>query len=233
MRYLRLFGAVLVAACALGAVVLATASALPTILPETITTWSGTNVGEITFSSLNSKSEEETFKCEKAGAEGTLEQPRPLGLYHIHIEGCKGPSSSTCTGLGETGGTILALGSWHLVFDTLKSVLLEAGVAILFLTGKVHFVCTFLTINELVVVLLGGMMLCLILNPTVLTKTFEFHCKKRTSPFGPEETKYYNEGGTLVSIVGLLSAKNEGTEGESVQVWLGAVTYGQDALIMF
>jgi len=124
---------------------------------------------------------------------------------------------------------ILTAGSRHLVYDTLSTSLTGAGVAILFLTGKVNFKCTSLVKIELP---LGGMVLCLVLNPTALTKIFETHCNKAASGNRPLETKYYNEGGTLVSIVALLSNRNGGAFEESTQLGLGTILYPEVALLM-
>jgi hypothetical protein len=170
--------------------------------------------------------------CESAVAEGTVEAKKPLGAFHIHFKDCHDSLlKETCTGTGEETGVILWLGSWHLVYDTLKAGLTGSGVAILLLLEKVNFVCK--ALNTAIEVLGGGMVLCLILNPEALTKTFEFHCKLRTGgTFGPEETKYDNEAGTMVSIAPLLSKENGGAAKESVQVGLGTVVYPEDTLIM-
>jgi hypothetical protein len=223
MRYLRLFGAALLAACALGAVVLASASALPTILPETVTRWTGKSIGAFQLKFVGGN----TFNCRSVTAlEGTIEQPKPLGLFHIHVKECEaelGGFRGACTGLGEESGVILALGSWHLVFDHLGATLGAAGVAILYLFGKVHFTCEILGVTSLFTLLLGGMALCLLAHPTALTKLIEFGCKEREGGGGPQETKYYNEGGTLVSIVGLLTGENETKFAESIELWSGTI----------
>jgi hypothetical protein len=233
MRCFKLFGVALVAVCAVGAMLVSSAFALPTLLigktESGASTWSGANVGN---TELQSNGAAAKVVCEKAAAEGTVEANKPLGAFHIHFSKCHDSLlGETCTGEGEEVGVILSLGSWHLVYDTLKAGLTGSGVAILFLVEKVNFVCK--ALNTKIEVLGGGMVLCLILNPEALTKTFEFHCKLRTGgTFGPEETKYDNEAGTMVSIAPLLSKENNGAAKESVQVGLGTVVYPEDTLIM-
>lgn len=227
MRYFRLIGAALAAVFVLGAAMAVSASALPEILPTTITTFTGKKAGSAEAKLV--KANGETVECKEAkGENGTVESNRHLGLFHISFTGCKAFGFVGCTGLGESPGVILSLGSWHVVFDTLKASLSEAGVAVLFLPGEVHFSCS----TELVTVAAGGMVLCLILNPTALTKVFEFHCNKASGANRPEETKYYNEAGTLVPITPLSSKKNEGTAEESTEVALGTIEYPEAALLM-
>ena len=116
------------------------------------------------------------------------------------------------------------------MFDTLGATLGAAGVAILFLLAAFHFVCNSIIGEKLNTVAAGGMVLCLVVNPTALTKVFEFQCKG--SGGKPEKTKYYNEGGTLVGIVGLKSSENEGTATEGAQAWNGTTEYSEAALLM-
>jgi hypothetical protein len=226
MRYWKLFVAAFVAVCALGASMSVAAFALPTILPETVKEFTGKNIGETELSIVGG-GELAAVKCKEwIGLEGTVEQPKPLGLFHMHLKGCKA-SIVTCTGLGEESGVVLALGSYHLVYDTLSANLAADGVAILFLVGNTHFEC----LGKLVIVKLGGMVLCLILNPTALTKVFEFHCNKNAAG-GPGETKYYNEAGTLVAISPLLTSEAEGAGKETIQKSLGTIEYNVPILIM-
>jgi hypothetical protein len=228
MRHWKLFVGALVAVGALGALMAVTAFALPTILPETIKTFTGKNIGNTALKVVGAPAIETVVCTEATGLEGTIEQPKPLGLYHIHFKKCTaGSGFLTCTGLGEESGVILSLGSWHLVYDTLGASLSAAGVAILFLVATVHFECG----GKLLIVAAGGMVLCLITNPAALTKVFTFNCQERTGG-GPFETKYYNEAGTLTSIVGLTTSENEGTTKESVQIGKGTIETGEAALIM-
>jgi hypothetical protein len=232
MRYFRLLGAVLVAVCAVGAMLASSAFALPSLLignaGEGASTWTGANVGK---TELQLKGGAASLPCEEAAGEGTVEAKKPLGTYHINFKGCHETALGTkCTGTGDETGLILTLGSWHYVYDTLVSGLTGSGVAILLLVGKVNFECP--TIGAKIEVKSGGMVLCLILNPTALTKTFEFHCKLRGTPFGPEETKYDNAAGTMVPITPLEANENGGAFKELVLVGLGTVTYPEDTLIM-
>jgi hypothetical protein len=230
MRYWKLFGVAVVAVCALGVSMSVSAfGALPLVLPETVKTFTGKSVG----TGLLQEKGGTKVECKTAKAmEGTVEQPKPLGLFHIHFEGCTTTvlgQSGECTGLGDEKGTILSLGSYHLVYDSLTPL----GVAILFLLDNVHFTCTVLGVTALVLVPLGGMVLCLILSPEVLAAVYEFHCNQTASGSGvAQESKYYNEGGTLVSISTLLSAENEKTAGESAEVALGTIEYPVDVLLM-
>jgi len=231
MRYFRLLGVALVAVCAVCAMMVASAFALPTILPTTITSWKGASIGETELLKANG----ENVRCAGATLSGTVEANGHLGLYTTNFTGCKikTPIEAKCTGESGPGtdseGVILTAGSWHLVYDTLSTSLASAGLAILFLTGKVNFKCTTLAKIE---VPLGGMVLCLVLNPTALTKIFETHCSKAAVGNRPLETKYYNEAGTFVSIVALLSNLNGGTFEENTQIGLGTLVYPEAALLM-
>jgi hypothetical protein len=234
MRYWKLFGVAVVAVCALGASLAVSAFALPTILPESIKTFTGKNVGEAKLES--SGAGEHIVTCKTATAEGTVEQPKPLGLFHIIFKECnakaEGLEGEGCTGLGDAAKTILSLGSWHLVYDSLGTELSKAGVAILFLLDNVHFVCKFPIVGErLILVPLGGMVLCLVESPTTLTTTFTFHCEKQAKGV-TKESKYYNGSGTLVSISTLLSAESEGTPAESVESASGTIEFTAAALLM-
>jgi hypothetical protein len=228
MRYWKLLGITVVAVCALGVMMsVAAFGALPTILPTTITAYTGKNVGTAELQALGGK----TVKCAKAKGEGTIEQTKALGLFHIHFESCTAEvlgQTGPCTGLSDETGTILSLGSWHLVYDTLTPTL---GAAILYLLDNVHFTCTILGVTALVLVPLGGMVLCLVANPTATTKVFEFGCKKQATGI-TAESKYYNEAGTLVSISTLLSAENEKTAEQAVEIASGTVETSVAAELM-
>jgi hypothetical protein len=221
MRCLKLLGLTLVALLASAmALSMSASAALPLILPLSTVerSWTGKSVGETTLQNLANGNE---VKCKGATAEGTEEVEKPLGLFHIHFTGCTaGGGISTCTGLGEASGVILALGKWHLVFDTLTPTL---GTATLFLIEPlVHFTCSIT--NTLVLVL--GAVLCLDLTPLTSSVTHEFHCKNNLTRGDPEETEYWNAAGTEKLKVELLSNENEGAEVMSAQIGLGTVTYG-------
>jgi hypothetical protein len=232
MSIFKPFGVALGALFAVAAVMSTSAFALPTLLvgnSERQVTYTDRSNGETILEPIDGGM---LVECVKVFSEGTTEASKPSGLFHIHFKECKGETdgvSAPCTGEGEESGAILVLGSYHLVYDTLKALLSEAGVAILFLVGTANFSCASGLVS--VEVRLGGMVLCLILNPTVLTKTFEFHCKA-VATGRPEESKYYNAAGTLVSIGTLLISLNGGTPTEAAQVGAGFLEFPEDVLIM-
>ena len=237
MKISRLLLVSLVAVFALGALMASSAFALPEILSSGgVTEFTGKSVGETNLHVVRSSTK---VSCRSATAEGSVEANNHLGLFHIDFKTCSArlgeTSLGTCTGLSEESGVILSLGSWHLVWDSLST---GAGlkVAILFLVASVHFSCRPVIGSEkLFVVSSGGMVLCLIQNPAALTKVFEFQCNE-TRAGGPEDTKYYNESGTLVNISPLMTTENEnGRPEESIQRGSGTVEYRgtETVLLMF
>jgi hypothetical protein len=227
MRSLRLFGAALTV-CAIGALLASSAFALPTILPgaeEKGVTWTGKSIGKVElFKASGAK-----IRCESGAAEGVVEAKKASGPYHSIARECTESAFGTvCTGTGDEAGTLLESGTWSLVYDTLAASLSGSGVAILTLVSTVKFTCAFGSSFELKA---GGMVLCLVLNPTTLTKTFEFHCN-RTRGSSPEETKYYNASGTLVSITPTEVSENGGAFEETIGVDLATIGLPQDELIM-
>jgi hypothetical protein len=227
MRYLRMFSVALATTCALGIVIAATAVALPTILPATINAVTGKSIGEV---KLERQGGLAAIGCKSASGEGTVEPNGHLGLYHITFEDCTA-AGGECTGLGDSAGNILSLGSWHLVYYTLRATLGEAGVATLFLVDNIHFVCNTIIGEVLQRVLLGGMVMCSEQEANALTKTTETHCKEGASDH-PALSKYYNEAGTLVSISPLESSENEGTATEAAQIGSNLVSTTEAALMM-
>jgi hypothetical protein len=228
MKNAKVVGVVVMVFCAVGLVIAASAVALPTLLPETITKYTGKSIGEAELGRQGGLAE---VKCKSSTDEGTVEANRHLGLFKLTFEKCKA-AGGPCTGLGAASENIILEGSYHLVFDTLGATLGAAGVAILFLLAAAHLVCTVPIIGEVLdVVNAGSMVLCLVTNPTALTKAFEFQCKgKGGKPEG--STKYYNEGGTLVSIAGLKSSEQEGTATEGDLSVTGTTEYSEAALLM-
>ena len=224
MRFFKLSGVALVVLCACAAAMATSAFALPTVLiggGELAKTFTGKSIGATKLETPTS-----TVECSSASGEGTTEAKIPLGQFHIRFAGCK--DLVACTGSGDSSGVILSLGSYHIVYDTLKGTeLSEAGVAILYLPGTTTFNCS--GFAE-VTVKSGGMVLCLITNPTALTKVFTFGCGG--SKGKPEESKYYNAGGTLVSISTLLSIVGTAAATESDQVGEGTDEFAEDVLIM-
>jgi hypothetical protein len=194
------------------------------VLPEAGTkAWTGSS-GETSFE----KSSGEKVTCKEASAEGA-DEGGSLGLAHVTYKKCSaGGGLVTCTGLGEASGVILLLPSWHLVYDTLKASLGEAGIAIqFFLNGSVHFECA----GKLMLFSSGGMSLCLIASPKSLTKTFEYHCK--ASKGKPEDAEYYDAEDNKVAIAPLESSENEGKAEEVAEITSGTLTYSEAILLMY
>ena len=205
MKSIKSLGLALVAVCALGIMVVSSASGLPSILPEEARSFTGKNVGAAKLEKHNG----EKVECSSAAGEGTQERSTPLGQFHITFKGCKAFSLFACTGLGDAAEAILTSGSFHIVYDTLTPL----GAAILFLPGNTQFECG----GKTFVVKLGGMVLCLITTPLTNAKSHEFRCKKGASAGTAEETKYYNGGGTLTSISPLLTTEGTTTEESNEQ----------------
>jgi len=222
MRQLKLLGLMLVALFASAFALAATATAaLPRILPEVAAerTWTGAAKGETELSTLGS---ELAVKCKTATAEGTEEAKKPLGLFHIAFKECKA-SIIACTGLGEASGVILALGKWHLVFDSLSPL----TTATLFLIEPlVHFEC----LGKLFLVL--GSVLCPDVEPGKKGVTHEFKCSTNGTKGDPGETQYFNEAGTAQKAE-LLTSENEGTETMSAQAGIGTNTYKEEVFTDF
>lgn len=202
MQRLKILGVTLMTMLALSAVASATASASVTVLPENQEIkWTGES-GKGTLEVLKSIS---NTACQKAKWEGTIEKGKPLGLFHIDLEGCKA-AIAACTGLGEAKEVLLALGTYHLVFDTLGAKLSEAGIGILLLFEPLHFECG----GKLFIV--EGQVLCLIKEPNKKTKHFEIKCDRGKESGDPGEILYWNESGKEVKMgqEGLLTKENEG-----------------------
>jgi len=190
MRRFKLLALALVAVFATAAAVSASAFAaeLPEILPTsgTTRTWTGESEGTTEFKSETAEAGVSlVVTCEKAPTEGTEEAGKPLGLFHIHFLGCKstiGGVTVKCTDLNHsTAGEILALGTWHLVFDRKKGgSFTELNTAVLFLVELVHFSCSSLVLAEV-----KGEQVCLDLKATEKSKTHSLHCIAE----GPKQTE--------------------------------------------
>lgn len=236
MKYPKAITVALLAACALTATIATTAASaeLPNILPETITEYTGKTIG-----SGEPEVEEKSgtkIKCTGATGEGTVESNHHLGLFHWHISGCDAKiltATGTCTGLGESSGIVLVLGSWHLVLAWLPKQS-DWSYSVLFLVGTVHFTCSVSGVEHLFLVKLGGMLLCMIPNETALTKSFIFSCVKRaTGSFGPEYTKYLNEKEESTGIAPLEIEENtNGKEEETIEIAEGTIETSEAALLM-
>jgi hypothetical protein len=205
MRKLRMLGFGLLAVFALSAIASATASAAVEVLNgehKLLTkqeTWKGES-GKGTLEGLKGKK----VVCQKDTSEGTIEAEKPLGLFHIAFEGCKGEGIAACNSLGDKAEVILSLGTYHFVFDKLGSLeKKELGIGVLFLLEPVHFEC--LGVLQTVT----GEVLCLIKPVDELVKHFEIVCEQVKGD--PSETLYWNEGGTEVKMGGeaLKSTQNE------------------------
>jgi hypothetical protein len=188
MRRFKLLGLALVAVFATAAAVSASAFAVePANLPESALTrtWTGEAEGEPEFVSETPEAVTLKVLCKSATAEGTEEPKKPLGLFHIHFVECSAVVAGVaqkCTDLNHsTAGEILALGTWHLVFDKEKGKeFKELTTAVLFLVELVHFQC-----GPLLLAQVKGEVVCLHLKATEKAFTHSFHCVR--SGFEPTE----------------------------------------------
>jgi hypothetical protein len=204
MKRFRLIGLALVAVFALGAMLSASAFALPQFLPivEPNNTFNGTAVG----SAILENSAGTDVTCTAGKGNGGFETDT-LGTFHIIFENCSS-SGVKCTTEGDTTGLILSEGSFHFVYDTLGTGE-TLGVAILFLPKETDFTCLGGLLNNKV----KGTVLCLIHTPLTSSKTHTFKCEGE--PKGKaKEKKYWNDNGTIVEAQ-LLSNLNEGGFKES------------------
>ncbi|HLM86000.1 MAG TPA: hypothetical protein VK272_07430 [Solirubrobacteraceae bacterium] len=232
MKKLGLIGAALVAVLALSALVFAPVSSAG--LPELLPTGRWTGVSD------NSRAEGgpllETLArtrvlCEKAKAEGA-DETDTLGQFHIKFEGCEQTAlKARCKGMaGDVEGEILSLGTYHHVYDVLGTG--EAlGVAILFLPTEVSFECGPLVRVRVKVQSANGGVICLWLEPLVSRKTHLFHCEQEIGD--QKESRYWNDGGTLLTRIELLCEINNSGRFEScAELALGTVTYGEPVAFM-
>ena len=215
MRQVKLLGLMLVAVFAVTVAFSATAFALPSILPELVQEYTGKAPGTTLLQVLGGALEVE---CTGATGSGTTEKSTPLGSFHITFGGCKTkPLGLTCTTAGDNAGTILSLGIYHLVFDTLTPTL---GVAILFLVSpNTTFVCG--SVKEEV----KGELLCLQPKFAEESKTHTFACVSKSSG-EPSERTYWNAAGTKVELTAeteLLTSVNGGTFTMSMQNGEGSI----------
>jgi len=213
MRRFKLLGLALMAVFIVAVAITSTASAaLPKILPETgvARNWTGASTGAVELLGATA------VKCNTAPSEGTQEANKPLGTFHIKFEGCTAEKEAIkCTGLGDTAGVILSLGTWHTVDDNLSPL----SAALLFLIEKVHFNC-----SSLVLVLVSGELVCLWLKPTESEKTHSFHCVQLAGG-GQEDTHYFNEEEKEVKA-GLTCSVNEAAKEEACfELALGSQTF--------
>jgi hypothetical protein len=195
MQRLNLIGVALVVLFALSDFATSSASALPELLPLQAT-WTGKNdAANPTWETLA----KEKIPCTAATAEGT-QTSDTLGLFHISFAGCKAAGIFNCNSLGDASGTILTLGQWHSVYDSLSPL----GVAILFLPEHLHYEC-----SGFVLVLILGSVLCLVLEPASAKLTHLLHCEQTRGD--QSERTWWNDAG-VAQTAELRCAKNEGAE---------------------
>jgi hypothetical protein len=214
VRQLNLVGLVCLSVFVLTAVMSSSASALllPEILPQAAErTWTGEADGTNTLFEFSGG---QKFECKETTVTGTEEAKKPLGLYHMAFKNCGGVS---CTTAGDAAGTILLLGTWHLVFDQEKPELLTGT---LFLVELTKMECSLLGKVEI-----KGSILCLDLPLLTDQRHFLFHCTQDKGV--ADEKKYFNAGDKAGSEgkVQLLASKNGGTFEEWAELALGLVLY--------
>jgi hypothetical protein len=221
MKHFKLLGVALMAVFAIGAMLASTGASaltLPALLPIAENkSFTGANVGA---PKLESKAGS-VIECKTATATGAQETDT-LGTFHITFEGCETAIVGKCTSTGDAEGSILTLGSFHYVLDTLSTS--ETSVAVLFLPGITKFECTKFVKNEV-----KGELVCPLTKPLVSSKTHEFTCAKGSTAGSQAVKKYYNDGGTLVEAK-LESALNGGTFEESNEQATATTTFTNKAV---
>jgi hypothetical protein len=202
MKRLRIAGALLTALFALAVAFASSASAaLPQILPEKPAGTKGTS----TITSLITLAGT-TVTCQKNKDEFEFTETGRLGPFHINFEECTTKIGVVlkCTGTGDPTGVILALGTFHLVYDHLGTGS-ELGVGILFLLSPtVVFTCTSAAKVEVT-----GEILCLV-TPVATSvaagKPYTVKCEQKA---GDQIEHYWNDTPTEKSPVALAKL-NEG-----------------------
>jgi hypothetical protein len=213
MKHLKLIGLMAMALFAIAAALASSASAVTLEnLPEKARSTPGKSIGAVIYETAILK-----LECSSAVSTGeeTVSKP-PSGSFHIEFKGCKAASvigEPTCTGLGDaTSGTILALGTWKLVFDK-NPATEELRTALLLESAEVHLTCA----GFVLVSVSAGETLCLHINPTVKGKSHEFKCKQ--SKGTPEETKWWSGAG--VEHIGFTPLKQTVNGSTEPAAWLG------------
>jgi hypothetical protein len=181
MKRFSLLGAGLLVVLAAAAAMATSAFAVqPSNLSTGVKAFTGLGEGSVVYHGEQGNS---TCIAELTGEE-TSNEP-PLGPIHIDFRNCElEPLKTKCTGLGEaTAGVILALGTWHLVFDReVGHAFTGLTTATLFLVNVVHFSC-----GALVLIELKGEVLCLDLKPTEANATHSYHCTGANATTANEE----------------------------------------------
>jgi hypothetical protein len=199
----------------------------PSNLPEGAKQFAGTNEGTTVFHNLTAGDITCTTASSLEGAENeeTSNLP-PLGPFHIHFKECVAAATgSTCTGLGETtAGTILVLGTWHLMFDRPRGGSFTGlTTAVLYLLSPtVVFHCTALVLVEV-----KGEALCLHLKAEETNKFHSFHCTGEGDNPNDEWCKGGDVGGTCVepTVPSLLGSVNKAAFTTSLELALADTNY--------
>ena len=221
MSKAKLLGLMILALLAFGTALVATASGAELLenLPEVKRPATGQSIGAAVYLNLG-----ESLKLECTTTTGTGEETvskAPEGTFHITFKECKTTISGLtvkCTGLGDaTAGEILSLGTWKLVFD--KNPLAETlTTALLFSVESTHLTCA-----GFVLIVMEGTMLCLHLNPTVKSKTHEYHCVVLKGG-DPEDKKYWLPDGSGPFEPNLTQKVGTGGAEDVAWLMLGKVT---------
>jgi hypothetical protein len=236
MQRIKLLGLAILAVFALSAVVSATAfgSEISVLSKAKVSTsnlkFSGTSKKETVFTILNGFAK---TKCPEVVTEGQQEGTGLLGTFHLHWKGCTTNLGGTCTGLNDTAepGTILALGTFHLVYDKLGAGA-ELGVAMLFLLEHVHYTCEGGFVPKTLVLVLGEV-LCLVKPVGTLTTALTIGCEGNSGD--PLETTYWksNNGEEVkMGTNALLGSQNEGAFEMSAQSGEGESKASEEFEIM-
>jgi hypothetical protein len=203
MKRFRLIGLALVAVFALGAMLAASAFALPEFLPSTRANLAF-NGNLDSGKAILENSMGTQVECTSAPGSGGLETDT-LGTFKIAFEGCESTGFKCKTTGGSVNGQILSEGSFHYVYDTLGTGE-TLGIAILFLAKLTEFECA----GGLVKNIVRGLVLCLILAPLTSSITHLFHCLKGASAGVAGEKKFYNDNGTIVEATLEANQNNAG-----------------------
>jgi hypothetical protein len=225
-RFSSLGVGLLVVLAAVAAMATSAFAVQPSNLPTGAKAFTGVAEGSTVY---HSEQGNVTCTAAKGSGEETSNEP-PLGSFHIDFENCElDKLKAKCTGLGETtAGTVLVLGTWHLVFDReVGHAFAGLTVATLFLVNAVHFSC-----SALVLIVTEGEVLCLDLKPTEAVAKHSYHCTGATLTTPNEEWCMGGEvvpGETCVGewLVPKLTEKvNEGAPDPATELGLANATYG-------
>jgi hypothetical protein len=213
---------------------MASATELPVILDAKgkvaeAVKFSGTTKSETTFAVLKGFA---VVLCKEITAEGETEAGKPLGSFHIHWKKCD-TSLGPCKGLSDVKEEILALGSFHFVFDSVKPKPL--GLGILFLLEHVHFECEAFGIMKLILVL--GEVICLVTPPNVLGTNLEINCITGKEAGDPGEVAWWLENAKKEFIEvplknGLLGSEDDKTYNMASQGGTASVTAAEKIEVM-